>query len=552
MFKLMRYTLIMFGSALLLSTILMLWSRHADGPVMILSSNFRDNDQSLYFMTAQGKPLQQVSHTAGSEQIISTSDDGEWVIVRSQVDRHLYSIHSITGQHYQLWDGQQVSFEGWTLDRQWVILNATDNGTPQPTAQLYRVRPDGDGQQAITSKTSAVKILNWSPNGEWLYFAAVPLGNSISTINRVHVDGSQEATLLQLRNFPRFFEWTKDGEWAYFAAQSLDYTGIRLYRMSAIGQDIAVLTQSADFSPAPLWSADGEWLYYSARRQNRTHIYRLSTVTGQEHQLTTGTYSERLIGWSQDHERLFFRNDIYPSNSFGVYQMAGDGRQQELLYRQPFMPSNLVYQQNGRGKSMLVFSGSRQYLNFTVALSEQAPRSGNVTVSGESRFVGLSADGDWLIFHDTSGHTGIRDIYRVHTSTGERQTLVSDMLRYRVEAFGQIADNIRLSPDDEWIYYELAEGRGVVALIRMRTDGRFQQVVHRVEQNNGGEPILVGWLPSSERALGFRILMVVGISCILGVFLMRRKINGQDRTPIHTHQATVQYLRRTARINLGA
>ena len=188
--------------------------RRGDGPIqaIVVNSNIRDYDQALYLMTPRGQILRRLTTIPGGEYVIDQSADGKWLLVKSNVNNHTYSINVVNGMVRELADSA-ASLLTISPDSRWVYFRRIGyavTGSPLPI--VFRIALNGSDRQVVTPTSGNITFFNYvglSPDGAWLYL-------STQDLIRVHTD-SHDVKVFPSAGLGTVSEinWSDDGKWMY-------------------------------------------------------------------------------------------------------------------------------------------------------------------------------------------------------------------------------------------------------------------------------------------------------------------------------------------------
>lgn len=150
--------------------------------------------------------------------------DGTWLVwQRSGVLYRVPADESLAPQ--AIFDQRGVKDNlAWTHDGRWVVFRLNDT-----LPRLYRVRPDGSGAAPIVEDGQAVSQVAWSPLDDWLVYGVLhetPSGRT-ADLYRVRVDGSGQQRLNAAALPPiNRLAWSPDGAWVLVMTADASGEGI--------------------------------------------------------------------------------------------------------------------------------------------------------------------------------------------------------------------------------------------------------------------------------------------------------------------------------------
>ena len=186
-------------------------------------------------------------------------------------------------------------------------------------ADLFTVKPSGDGSHRLTRTRAWEERAEWSADGRRLAFALSAPSASPQEIWTMSATGGERRALTAFGSTSSSPTWSPDGRIAYFTLRDFpDFDGLppaEIYSMTSDGADQQRLTNDERIQTDPEWSPDGSAIAYTAWR----------AVPGEEGVFDLGLYlmdpdgtnqrplldfsAERDIvsqDWSPDGRRLVF------------------------------------------------------------------------------------------------------------------------------------------------------------------------------------------------------------------------------------------------------
>jgi TolB protein len=201
----------------------------------------------------------------------------------------------------------------FSADGQWVVYTADREGQ----ADIYRIHPDGTGQQQLTDDAAFDDQGALSPDGKTLAFVSTR-GGGTANIWLMDV-GSKRYTNLTKHSSGNFRpSWSPDGRWIAFASdrdvpiayypgqwEHLQSTG--LYVIQPDGKGLRRLTRKDGVAGSPSWSSDGtKVLYYETDEvgaylaktaRGRTEVVSVDVRTGERTQYTASNDTKLSPHW---------------------------------------------------------------------------------------------------------------------------------------------------------------------------------------------------------------------------------------------------------------
>ncbi len=145
------------------------------------------NDGHLYVLPFAGGAPRRISNTHDRARdfryyLHGVSPDGETLAYvglerapNGAVMTRICTLPSAGGEDRYLTDGAcPVDGPEFSPDGQWIAFNAEAAGQ----AQIFRMRPDGGAQQALTADHRVNWFPHYSPDGEWIAYLSYPEGTA--------------------------------------------------------------------------------------------------------------------------------------------------------------------------------------------------------------------------------------------------------------------------------------------------------------------------------------------------------------------------------------
>lgn len=243
-----------------------------------------ENDE-IYRVRPDGSATERLTDNNRHNGAPAWSPDAAWILFvsHSPTDRNddkIYRMRPDGSEAAPLVDKRiRVAAVDWAVAGNWIGFIYEGD--------VYKMRPDGKDVSGITSYgmsvygIPAVRNLAWSPDGEWISYERYVDGRS--DIYRIHPDGTGEERLTFSQEDNRSPSWSPDSRWIVFAS------GGNIYRMAADGQELTTLVQGTNLFAAsmPSYSPDGQWIVYTGRLGNGfSQIYKIRVDGSENTQLT--------------------------------------------------------------------------------------------------------------------------------------------------------------------------------------------------------------------------------------------------------------------------
>ncbi|NDJ75341.1 MAG: hypothetical protein GYB65_03700 [Chloroflexi bacterium] len=292
---------------------------------------------------------------------------------------------------------------------------------------IYILNPDSGALRRITTGDRIDTQPNWSPDGEWIVFAAVAYDGK--QIFRVRTDGSLVQPLTGTE-FRQVWDpvYSPDGEWITFTGvdlgrnPSLGHTSMDIYRMRPDGTDREAIVTTIGHDQYPVWwSPDSAQIAFFSDQGGQWALYRSWADGSRRERITdlTPIYSRPvLFPWSPDGEWIAFDSELNAAYNRDIYRVRAMGSVPQRLTDGP----------------------------------------------GTDQYPAWSPDGNWIAYLSSTPGRGIAGIYRVSANGSHVQQLV--------ELPGSIIFPPSWSPDGAWIaFITYLQPPGAVSVYRVRPWG---------------------------------------------------------------------------------
>ncbi len=175
------------------------WS--PDGRQLVFVSD-RSGSRDLFLIDADGQNLRQLTRTPEDEGGPDWSPDGKSIVFHrfsaSAPTANLFAISPDEGSERQLTNLRAMSIEpSWSPDGKRIAFMSTRDGGDY---ELYMMAADGRNQIRLTRTPWPEEQPAWSPNSEWVVYAAQPDPLGDFDLYVLHVDGDRKAQPLLKRS----------------------------------------------------------------------------------------------------------------------------------------------------------------------------------------------------------------------------------------------------------------------------------------------------------------------------------------------------------------
>ena len=312
-----------------------------DVPVEPLSgriafTSFRDGDDEIYVMNADGSEIQQLTDNDYNDIYPVWSPDGTSIGFTSNRDNDLEEVYDIYVMNadgsgvQQLTDSKHGDwFDAWSPDGDRIALtsggeiyvmnadgsdvkNLTDNNPPSSGGYIFFWDRDGDGygEPYLRKPDGSFEIFaNWDSDNwdaiDW---------DAINALNWDHFDGDAS--------------WSPNGGRITFSSgRDGDF---EIYVMNADGSGVVQLTDNNTDDSDPALSPDGRRIAFSSTRDGNRQIYVMNADGSGALQLTDDKHDNRDPAWSPNGSRIAFESNRGGGDA-SIYVMDEDGSDVERL-----------------------------------------------------------------------------------------------------------------------------------------------------------------------------------------------------------------------------
>ena len=215
--------------------------------------------------------------------------------------------------------GVEVVAFRWSPDSNRVGIEVVDGD-----AHVIEVLDTESGDSlSLTSANENAKIGDWSPDGEWLVYAASE--GEVSGIRRRNPTGVDEITLTTgTDSRPR---WSGNGQWIAFNRTSSGGS-IDLVVMDKDGGNVVVVAEGVH-GESHGWAPDSKKLVYARGELSEAEIYVVGWDGKGVEKLTSNRVTDGTPRWSPDGSEILFLSE--GDGSFDIFSMDKDGGHQVRL-----------------------------------------------------------------------------------------------------------------------------------------------------------------------------------------------------------------------------
>lgn len=378
---------------------------------IIINSNIRYYDQALYLISDDGDSLHRLTDIPGSERVIATSNDGQWLRIRSAVNLNYYAIH-ITTRHTRFIADNFYSFIS-ILPNDSILM--ARNVTDSSRYELVRIDLSTRKEFHFWEVPSYPRYAQLSPDHHWLYFEDT--SGNLPRIARIKTDGSSFECISMFAN-SELLAWSPDGEWLLYKVRIPDGDEYDIYRTHIdTGTTEVVFTSVFNLTIQPS-SLDGHWMLVTT--YNPYVVYRLNADGSQPHPIISNQ-GTRPIGWSPDSQWIILANIIFMENQ---YQFSADRLHVETEVVQSLVDPVLgiqSHQMSPDNESLLFSYPQNNNVIYNIVQHDGTNLRPMTGMPRDSRDIRWSPDGEWLYFDKFGLNSS--ELIRINVYSGERQVV---------------------------------------------------------------------------------------------------------------------------------
>jgi TolB protein len=233
----------------------------------------------------------------------------------------VFTVDDETGAPQRLTTASGRDFApAWSPNKKQIAFLSDRNGTPT----LWLMDSGGDSKSQVSQTGLTITGFRWAPDSKRIGIEVVE--DNSRRIEVIEIESGESILLTPRSEDVRIGDWSPDGQWLVYAAIKGDDRGIR--RRNPTGVDEIVVTTGPDLDPR--WSPNGDWIAFSRESDDGTHAL---VIIGEEGGKTTNLSLEKsgetTYDWAPDSKRIVFVSES--SGNAEIYIVTPDGKDSEQL-----------------------------------------------------------------------------------------------------------------------------------------------------------------------------------------------------------------------------
>jgi TolB protein len=183
------------------------------------------------------------------------------------------------------------------------------------TEQIFKMKPSGKHQRALTKGTDPSFGPAWSPDGKHIAFAG--RRNGKSGIFTMKASGKHVRRVTSLGPDSFSVRWSLDGKWLAF--ESDNDGDFDVYRIRTNGKHLKQVTDNPGFDGDPEFSPDGKKLLFDSSLTGGGDIYRMNLDGSHLKRITKNPANENAAAYSPNGRSIVFSrgNDLWVATRKG-------------------------------------------------------------------------------------------------------------------------------------------------------------------------------------------------------------------------------------------
>ena len=262
----------------------------APGGGRIAFTSYRDGNNEIYVMNADGSGVTRLTESEGDDRDPSWSPDGRRIAFSSDRDGNpeIYVMNADgTGVTRLTESGGANEAPSWSPDGRRIAFSSA-------YGYMYVMNADGTGVTSLTDDNAGWDSWpSWSPDSRRIAFMSDRDGNP--EIYVMNADGTGVTRLTDSPQYDYYPSWSPDGRRITFQSSG------EIYVMNADGTAVTRLTDIIEVGDEdPSWSPDGRSIVFVSDRDGDDEIYVMNADGTAVTRLTTNDASDSDPSWSPE------------------------------------------------------------------------------------------------------------------------------------------------------------------------------------------------------------------------------------------------------------
>ena len=227
----------------------------------------------------------------------------------------------------------------WSPNKKMIAFLSDRNGTPS----LWLMDSMGESKRQISEADKTISAFRWAPDSKRI---GIEIEDSESHwIEVIDIESGQSDLLTSRSDDVRIGGWSPDGQWLLYAAVKGENMGIR--RRNPAGVDEVIVTTGSDTDPR--WSPNGEWIAFKrVTDDGSTELMVTDKDGGKITVLSPEESDETSFDWAPDSKHI-----VFVSNA-EIYVATPDGKDTKRLTSNRVIDTAPRW--NSKGSSILFLS----------------------------------------------------------------------------------------------------------------------------------------------------------------------------------------------------
>ncbi|MCZ6538571.1 MAG: hypothetical protein O6922_01925 [Chloroflexi bacterium] len=211
----------------------------------------------------------------------------------------------------------------WSPEKDMIAFLSTRNGAPG----LWLMDLNGESKRQLSESGMIINDFRWAPDSKRIGLEVA--NGSFSWMAVLDIESGEVEALTSRTESARIGDWSPDGEWLLYAAVGGESTGIR--RRNPKGVDEIAVTTGSDTNPR--WSPDGRRIAFNrttgANGSTSTDLMVTDRDGGQTKNVAPDDFDETSFEWAPDSQNIMFVSES--SGNAEIYIVTPDGKERKQL-----------------------------------------------------------------------------------------------------------------------------------------------------------------------------------------------------------------------------